>query len=160
MFFHRGVFIIEMFFYVMLDPWSMSWCCWSVKAWISILFLKTAVKVSLERYLYSLHASGSVITGEKYSPSWLITFSLMGVNFVDFELWRSWYFFPGLWFFFLCCNKCVFFFMFSSQHGTTQASELVNLQSFFTANILPELEIKNGECWGYFVHNWYSPYMY
>lgn len=39
--------------------------------------------------------------------------------------------------------------MFSPQHGTTQASELVNLQSFFTANILPELEIKNGECWGY-----------
>ena len=39
--------------------------------------------------------------------------------------------------------------MFFPQHGTTQASELVNLQSFFTANILPELEIKNGECWGY-----------
>ena len=36
--------------------------------------------------------------------------------------------------------------MFSPQHGTTQASELVNLQSFFTTNILPELEIKNGEC--------------
>lgn len=31
----------------------------------------------------------------------------------------------------------------TAKHGTTQASELVNLQSFFTANILPELEIKN-----------------
>lgn len=65
-------------------------------------------------------------------------------------------FLPWIMFFFFYCNKCVFFFMFSPQHGTTQASELVNLQSFFTANILPELEIKNGECWGYFVHNWYS----
>ena len=55
-------------------------------------------------------------------------------------------FLPWIMVFFLYCNKCVFFFMFSPQHGTTQASELVNLQSFFTANILPELEIKNGEC--------------
>ena len=34
---------------------------------------------------------------------------------------------------------------FSFQHGTTQASELVNLQSFFTGNILPELQTKDGE---------------
>lgn len=31
----------------------------------------------------------------------------------------------------------------TAKHGTTQASELVNLQSFFTENILPELHIKN-----------------
>lgn len=31
----------------------------------------------------------------------------------------------------------------TAKHGTTQASELVNLQSFFTENILPELQIKN-----------------
>lgn len=31
----------------------------------------------------------------------------------------------------------------TAKHGTTQASELVNLQSFFTGNILPELQIKD-----------------
>lgn len=31
----------------------------------------------------------------------------------------------------------------TAKHGTTQASELVNLHSFFTENILPELQIKD-----------------
>lgn len=31
----------------------------------------------------------------------------------------------------------------TAKHGTTQASELVNLQSFFTGNILPELQTKD-----------------
>lgn len=31
----------------------------------------------------------------------------------------------------------------TAKHGTTQASELVNLQSFFAEHILPELQIKN-----------------
>ena len=152
MFFHRGVFIIEMFFYVILDSWSMSWCCWSVKAWISILFFKTAV-LGIIRTIFLF------FTCFRFSYHWREIFPVLyltGVNFVDFKLWLSWHFVPGLCFSY--CSKCVFFFMFSPQHGTTQASELVNLQSFFTANILPELEIKNGECWGYFVHFWYSLY--
>lgn len=42
-------------------------------------------------------------------------------------------------------NKFEFKFSWFIQHGTTQASELVDLVDFFTKYILPELQIKNGE---------------
>ena len=51
--------------------------------------------------IFENSSSGSVIPEEKYSPSWLITFSLTGVNFVDFKIIMTvMVFLPWIMFFF------------------------------------------------------------